>query len=179
MSESTIPAAPDDAELVAAAEQAEQDAARSPAELVGFVGCPKRGGVLKARVSRKVGTMTVLCPRCRETHFTSKPMVREVLAGELVALIADETPMQIGDTPPATDPGSGRRQVSNSAIRAAIPVDRDVPAGEVATELGFAGTDALTKRLKRTNERAEDRNEPAPYVLTVSTGKATLVRRAA
>lgn len=169
-------AAPDDDEVLVAAPEA-----REHGEFVGFVGCPKVG-VLKVRVASKHRMMMrVACPRCREVHSTSTPMVREVRSGELVTLIEDGMSMTVGDNPtPAadeSDPGSARRQVSDRAILEAMP-EQDTPAIEIARSLGYTSTKAtpLIRRIRAINTRAEAKHMRPPIVVTLRSGCPTLLR---
>lgn len=151
-------------------------------EYIGFFGCP-RAGVLKVRVpGRTEQAMRVACPACAEVHIALKPMIRERLPGEEVALIADDTPMDVTSPPPPSPPYDptvlkGRQRVSDAAILAAIG-EQDAPAGEVGRALGYARPGELLKRLARMNSRAAKADIPEPFIITRGgRRKPALVRR--
>jgi hypothetical protein len=178
--------APDDlaAEALAAADAVDTE------WWVGFVGC-ERAGLLKVRVNTKPReVMRVHCPTCDAVHLTPKPMLRAPRDGEAEPELVEIPPAPKSKPAPAdpTNPApvdptklSGAQKVSDAAIFAGIGTT-DAPAAETAEALGFTGakpTSSLTKRLRRMNERAEKKGEPAPFILTKGGGpKPMTVRRA-
>src|SRR3954469_4598686 len=85
-------------------DRVERRQARKRGEFVGFVGCPK-AGLLKVRIAaERRASMRVACPRCGEAHTTTQPMGRPMRPGEVVTLVAEGVPMEVGDTPDEDTP---------------------------------------------------------------------------
>jgi hypothetical protein len=155
--------------------------ARERGEFVGFLACSHGPGrLLKVALPDERQRVSVPCPvdGCSDTHRTRDSMPRPRQRGERCDVVIEPSPRADN---PTSDPGSGRRQVSDAAILAAVP-EQDTPAMEIATALGYSKTQPLMKRIRVTNERAEAKGEPAPFVLTVpavsAPGRPALVRRA-
>jgi hypothetical protein len=183
--EPTTLATSEDAEVIAAAAQAEQDATDDPG--IGFVGCNRRGRVLRVRVAnRNRQRMRVMCPHGCGEHDTPKSMARllrpDEAEPELVEIPPDDDDLE--HDPPGK--GSGRRTVSDAEIFDAIPVGGEVVAVEAARAAGYVGEspiNSFTRRLSRMNKRAEKEGVwPPPFIITAGgrgPGKPpTMVRRA-
>jgi hypothetical protein len=148
--------APDDAEAVAAAAQAEQDATGE--HVVGF-GCAVADRVFLAAVSGSRNMPYTLpiphCPGCGESH--------EVKAMPRPRKISDEIAITV--EPPDTPEEAGKRRAtpkSDAEVIGAIPDDW-TPVTEVAEKLGYANRLSLINRLREMHERGagiETRREP-------------------
>jgi hypothetical protein len=147
-------------------------AADSPAKPgVGFVGCDGRSRVLRVRVANlNRQRMRVECPHGCGVHETPKSMARPLRPDEAEPELVEIPPVDLERDP--KDRGSGRRQVSDSAIFDAIPVGEEVLASEAAKALGYAvpktggQSGALLTRLRRMNVRAEKEGVPPPFAFT-------------
>jgi hypothetical protein len=166
--------------------KSERQAARKRGEFVGFVGC-SRLGVLKVRVADQSRKMRVLCPACSEIHATGDAMPRALLPGELVTLVAEDTPMAVDpDAPaPAAAPAPPRPRTpapSAEQILAAISTDPHTPAEMtiIAAELGYPDLSTLRRRIQRMNTSAEDQKESPPFLFQriFGPGRPTTIRRA-
>lgn len=164
-------------------ERAREDReARERGEFIGFLACSHGPGrLLKVALPDERQRVSVPCPvdGCSDTHQTRDSMPRPRQRGERCDVVIEPPPPNADN--PAPDPGSGRRQVSDAAILAAVP-EQDTPAMEIAAALGYSKTQPLMKRIRVTNERAEAKGEPAPFVLTIpavpAPGRPALLRRA-
>jgi hypothetical protein len=173
--ETTTLVATEDAEAVAAAEQAEQDSTGE--HIVGF-GCQSADRVFLAAVPGQRHapyTLTIQCPGCGKSHAI-KAMPRPRRPRDEIAISVEPPAAPDPDDPTTL---KGRQQVSDAAILEALP-EQDTPALEVARALGYAGAKAgaLIKRCRLLNERAEAKGERPPVVLTITRpGVPALLRR--
>jgi hypothetical protein len=139
-----IEAAPDDdAELIAAAEQAEQDAT---GEHVVAFGCWDADRVFLAAVPgqrRLPYTLTVpACPGCGKSHEI-KAMPRPRKSADEIAISVDApAEPEAGPTPKKSEP----------EVLAAIPTDW-TPVADVAKALGYRNRGSFTNRLREMRQR--------------------------
>lgn len=167
MNQTTQPIAPSALDAAEAA-----PAANSPAEPgVGFVGCSRRGRVLRVRVAnRNRQRMRVECPHGCGVHDAAHSMARPLLPSEAEPELVEIPPDDLERDP--QDRGSGRRQVSDRAIFDAIPVGGEVVAVEVAEALGYvspanrSSSASLLTRLRRMNARAAKEGVTPPFIFT-------------
>jgi hypothetical protein len=150
-------------------EQAASDDAPDTREHVGFVGC-ETVGLLKVRVhSRAKHNMEVACT-CGEVHITTDPLIRERKPGEVVHLVEEGFPMQVGDDPmpPPTRAAKRPAPKSDAAVIAAIPAEWTL-AADLAADLGYASRKSFRNRLREMRKRAEAKGEPPPFQSDSST----------
>jgi hypothetical protein len=152
---------------------------------VGFVGCARRGRLLRVRVaSVKRMRMRVECPHGCGEHDTTTPLARALRRDEAEPELVEIPPVE--DKPDPDNPTAlrGRQQVSDAAIFDAIP-EQDTAAIEIARALGYTSGKAagLIKRIRRINERAEAKGERRPIEITGGAGGAArtglMLRRSA
>ncbi len=124
---------------------------RPGVEYVGFVGCAKVG-LLAVRVhSRAKHVMRVACT-CGEVHIAKDPMIRERQPSDVVALIEEGTPMQIGDDPAPAAAVERAAPKSDPDVLAAIPDDWTAVT-DVAEALGYGNRGSFVNRLREMRER--------------------------
>jgi hypothetical protein len=163
----------DDSEVIAAAEQAEQDATGE--HVVGF-GCQKADRVFLAAVPgqrhRHYNLTIPECPGCGGEHI--------VLAQPRPRSLTDEIAIQVEAprvVPETGDDGPGRRQVSDQMILDAIPAGAAHRLVTVAAKLEYSTTTPLMRRVRRMISRAEEKGETPPLKLTKLAWRGFTVER--
>lgn len=172
MTEVATLTAPDDAEVMAAAEQAEQDATGE--HVVGY-GCRAADRVFLAAVPgqrHQAYTLTIpTCPGCGETHEV-KAMPRPRRPRDEIAVSADPPP---DPTPPPAKGAPRAAPKSDADVLGAISDDWTLVT-EVAETLGYTNRGSFVNRLREMRQRGaplETRQEHRSAPMFVRRAKAS------